>query len=143
MRWVLFSWLGSTTSPHPATNPTSAACAADASSGDDAADPQRLPHPPERPDHAVLCTRYDGPVSWLHAGQATARVLLRATALGVVSSPVGQVLDVAWTRRALRRELGIACHPQLVLRLGHGRLDGPRTPRRSVVRRTSRRSLPA
>lgn len=106
----------------------------DFGAADDAADPQHLPLPAERPDYAVICTRYDGPVSWLHAGQATARVLLRAAAHEVAASPAGQVLDLAWTRRALRQELGIIGHPQLVLRLGHGRLEGPRTPRRPVDR---------
>ena len=95
-------------------------------------DPQRLPLPAERPDLAVLCTRYDGPTSWLQAGQATTRLLLRATALSIAASPLGQVLDLPWTRRRLRVELGLAGHAQLVLRLGHARLDGPRSPRRPV-----------
>jgi nitroreductase len=95
-------------------------------------DPQRFPLPAEHPDLAVLCTRYDGPTSWLHAGQATTRVLLRATALGIAASPLTQALDLPWTRHRLRVELSTTGHPHLVLRLGHAGLDRPRSPRRPV-----------
>jgi hypothetical protein len=98
----------------------------------DGTDPQRLPLPAEHPDLVVLGTRYDGPTSWLHAGQAAARVLLRATTVDVVASPLTQPLDIPWTRQRLRAELRIGGHPQLVLRLGYGRVDGPRSPRRRV-----------
>ncbi|HEY6746399.1 MAG TPA: hypothetical protein VI357_11860 [Mycobacteriales bacterium] len=96
------------------------------------ADPQRLPLPPERPDLVVLGTRYDGPASWLQAGQALARVLLRATELDIVTSPVGQALDLPWTRRQLRLQLGLTGHPQMVLRLGHARTSAGRSPRRPI-----------
>jgi hypothetical protein len=96
------------------------------------ADPQQLPLPAERPDLVVVATRYDGPASWLEAGQATARMLLRATTLDIATSPLNQVLEVAWTRQRLRAELGLVGHPQLVHRLGYGRLEGPPTPRRPV-----------
>jgi nitroreductase len=95
-------------------------------------DPQHLPLPAERPDLVVLGTRYDGPVSWVQAGAATARLLLRATTLGLVASPLNQVLDLPWTRQRLRAELRLQGHPQMVLRLGYARLDGPRTPRRPM-----------
>jgi nitroreductase len=96
------------------------------------ADAQRLPLPVERPDLVVLGTRWDGPTSWLQAGQALATVLLRATELGLASSPVGQALDLPWSRRRLRMELGMTGHPQMVLRLGHGGMPGGRSPRRPV-----------
>jgi hypothetical protein len=95
-------------------------------------DPQRLPLPAEHPDLAVLCTRYEGLTSWLQAGEATARLLLRITSLGLAASPLGQVLDLPWTRSRVRAELATTGHPQLVLRLGHARLAGPRSPRRQV-----------
>jgi len=101
--------------------------------GPDGGDPQHLPLPAERPDLVVLGTRYDGPVSWLQAGAATARLLLRATTLGVAASPLTQVLDLPWTRQRLRTELRLEGHPQMVLRLGYARLDGPQTPRRPVA----------
>jgi len=99
----------------------------------DGADPQHLPMPAERPDLAVLCTQYDGPTSWLRAGQGLARVLLRATQLGIATSPIGQALDLPWTRGQLRSELGLAGQPQLILRLGHARLTGRQSPRRPTA----------
>ena len=96
------------------------------------ADPQQFPLPAERPDLALLCTRYDGPISWLHAGRALATVWLRATQLQLATSPVGQALDLAWTRRRLQAELGMAGSPQLILRFGRALLSGPASPRRPV-----------
>ena len=96
------------------------------------ADPQHLPLPAERPDLVVLGTRYEGRVSWLQAGQATARMLLRATTLDVAAFPLTQVLDLPWTRQRLRAGLGLVGHPQMLLRLGDAGLDGPRTARRPV-----------
>ena len=96
------------------------------------ADPQQFPLPAERPDLAVLCTRHDGPDSWLHAGRALATVWLRATQLQLAASPVGQALDLPWTRHRLRAELGLAGSPQLLLRFGHAQLSGPASPRRPV-----------
>lgn len=96
------------------------------------ADPQHFPLPAEKPDLAVLWTRYDGPISWLHAGRALATVWLRATQLQLAASPVGQALDLPWTRRRLQAELGVAASPQLVLRFGHALLSAPASPRRPV-----------
>jgi hypothetical protein len=97
------------------------------------ADPQHLPLPAERPDLAVLYTRYDGPLSWLHAGRALATVWLRATQLQLAASPVGQALDLPWTRRRLQAELGLAGSPQLLLRVGHALPSGSVSPRRPVT----------
>jgi nitroreductase len=97
------------------------------------ADPQRLAPPAEHPDLAVLSTRYDGPTSWLQAGQALARVLLRTTELGLAALPLGHVLDLPWTRQRLRLELALSEHPQLVLLLGHACPPGTRSPRRPVT----------
>jgi nitroreductase len=96
------------------------------------ADPQHLPLPAERPDLAVLYTRYDGPLSWLHAGRALTTVWLRATQLGLAASPVGQALDLPWTRRRLQAELGLDGSPQLVVRVGHALPAGSVSPRRRV-----------
>jgi hypothetical protein len=98
----------------------------------DLADPQHLPLPAEKPDLAVFYTRYDGPISWLHAGRALAAVWLRATQLQLAASPVGQALDLPWTRRRLQAEIGVAGSPQLVMRFGHALLSGALSPRRPV-----------
>lgn len=98
----------------------------------DSADPQHRPMPAERPDLALVCTRHDGPTDWLRAGEALARVLLRAASLDIAASPLGQALDLSWTRRRLRTELALTGHPQVALRLGHAHLAGHPTPRRPL-----------
>jgi hypothetical protein len=96
------------------------------------ADPQQLPLPAEHPDLALVRTDGDGPIDWLRSGQALGRLLLRGTGLGVSASPVGQALDLPWTRHRLERELGPGGHAQLVLRLGHAPAGGTTSPRRPV-----------
>ncbi len=80
---------------------------------------------------AVLLTRHDTPDDWLAAGQALERVLLLATAEGLVASMLHQPLewhDLRWQVRDPRLGPG---YPQMLLRLGHGP-SGPATPRRPV-----------
>jgi nitroreductase len=96
------------------------------------ADSQHLPLPAERPDLAVLCTGYDWPISWLQAGRALATVWLRATQLQLAASPVGQALDLPWTRRQLQAELDLPGSPQLIVRFGRALLSAPTSPRRPV-----------
>ena len=71
-------------------------------------------------------------MSWLQAGQATARLLLRATSLQVGASPLSQPLEVPWTRQQLRARLALVAHPQMIFRLGYAHLSGPATSRRPV-----------
>lgn len=93
-------------------------------------------HPPPEPFEsspclAVLLTRHDTPDDWLAAGQALERVLLLATAEGLVASMLHQPLewhDLRWEVRD--PELGPG-YPQMVLRLGYGP-QGPATSRLPV-----------
>jgi len=82
------------------------------------------------PALAVLGTADDTPHDWLVAGQALARVLLRATQDEVAASFLNQPIEVADLRAAVSRlaQVGV---PQLVLRLGYGRAVKP-TPRRPL-----------
>lgn len=75
--------------------------------------------PVERPLVVVLTTDSDSRPGWLAAGRAMGWVLLRAAAVGVQSSPLGQVLDLPATRAMWARELRLLGHPQMVLRMGH------------------------
>jgi hypothetical protein len=50
----------------------------------------------------------------------------------LATSPVGQALDLPWTRRRLQAELGMTGSPQLILRFGRALLSGPASPRRPV-----------
>ncbi len=80
---------------------------------------------------AVIGSFHDGPAAWLQAGQAMQRVLLTATAAGLVASFVSQVVEVPATRRDLRTLVGGAVWPQTVLRIGYGS-PVPATPRRDI-----------
>lgn len=95
------------------------------------------PPPVERPVVAVLGTRDDDIASWLAAGQGLGRLLLTASSLGVLASPMTQPLEIPDTRARLSAELGLLGHPQMLLRLGYGSDEGARkdvavTPRRPV-----------
>lgn len=79
----------------------------------------------------LLSTRDDGPREWLVAGRAMQRLLLRAAARGLAVAFMSQPIEVPDVRRRLRREVGEAGFPQLLLRVGYG--PQPRaTPRRPV-----------
>ena len=86
------------------------------------------------PALAVLGTESDSRLDWLRAGQALGRLLLRATVAGVSASFLNQPVEVAELRSELARTLGVAGHPQLLLRLGYGHgADARQTPRRGAV----------
>jgi hypothetical protein len=80
----------------------------------------------------VLAAVQDRPAAWLRTGEALERVLLEIAAQGLTASPFAEVVEVAGTNAALRRELRLATHPQLLLRVGRApRL--PMTRRRRLV----------
>lgn len=66
----------------------------------------------------VLSTARDDRASWLDAGQALERALLRATAHGLSASYLNQVVEVAEIRREVT-ELTQGLYPQVVFRVGH------------------------
>lgn len=70
----------------------------------------------------VLATRHDTPLEWLRTGEAMERVLLELTLAGHVASSLMRVTEVRETNDQLRTELGVALHPQGLLRAG---LAGP------------------
>ena len=80
---------------------------------------------------AVLSTDGDEPRDWLAAGQALGRVLLWATVDDVVTSFLNQPVEVEKLRGEVA-ELTGGETPQLVLRMGFGRVVPP-TPRRPVA----------
>ncbi|SDP38170.1 Nitroreductase [Nakamurella panacisegetis] len=80
---------------------------------------------------AVIGSFHDLPLAQLNAGQAMQRVLLTATAGGLASSFMSQVIEVPSARAELRGLLGGALWPQTVLRLGYGS-PAPPTPRRRL-----------
>ena len=81
---------------------------------------------------AVLTSHLSGPAAEIGAGQALQRVLLTATAAGLATSFLSQVVEVPQTREQLRRLIGGTRPPQAVLRIGRG-WPVPTTPRRAVT----------
>ncbi|MEU5439898.1 Acg family FMN-binding oxidoreductase [Streptomyces griseofuscus] len=86
----------------------------------------------KNPNIALLGTARDEPVDWLVAGQALERVLLRATADGLVASVTSQPLEWPEIRWAVRDPVSSMAHVQMVIRLGYGP-EGPASPRRPVA----------
>jgi nitroreductase len=84
------------------------------------------------PQFAVLATRYDGPIEWLRAGQALERVLLEATAQGISTSLLNQVIEHEGLRWQINDPLGPWQRPQAVIRFGYGP-PVPPTPRRPIA----------
>lgn len=80
---------------------------------------------------AVLGTDADTPEARLNAGQAVARVLLRATVDDVSASFLNQPNEIPALRTRLGETLGRPGSPQMLMRLGYGP-PGPHTPRRPV-----------
>ncbi|MCX4993150.1 nitroreductase [Streptomyces sp. NBC_00568] len=86
----------------------------------------------KNPNIALLGTARDEPVDWLRAGQALERVLLRATADGLVASVTSQPLEWPEIRWAVRDPVSAMAHVQMVIRLGYGP-EGDASPRRPVA----------
>ncbi|NMO89456.1 Acg family FMN-binding oxidoreductase [Actinomycetospora sp. TBRC 11914] len=93
-------------------------------------DDERPPAAPDDPALLVLATTLDQPIAHLDAGQALQHVLLLATVSGLAASFVAPPVEVGETRAELRRLLGGALWPQVVLRLGVRRRAVPPPPRR-------------
>jgi hypothetical protein len=73
--------------------------------------------------------------------QGLGRLLLQATTAGLAVQPMTQVLEVPVLRARMRHVLGVVGHPQMLLRVGHGR-SAPvsrRRPRRRRSPSSSRR----
>jgi nucleotide-binding universal stress UspA family protein len=81
---------------------------------------------------AVLQTEDDRSRDWLAAGQALARVLLRAAADGVQASFFNGPVEVAAMWPKLHEILKQASLPQMILRLGYPSQEVGATPRRQV-----------
>ncbi|AEY94044.1 Acg family FMN-binding oxidoreductase [Streptomyces olivaceoviridis] len=86
----------------------------------------------KNPNIALLGTARDEPADWLVAGQALERVLLRATADGLVASITSQPLEWPEIRWIVRDPVSSMAHVQMVIRLGYGP-EGPASPRRPVA----------
>jgi hypothetical protein len=86
---------------------------------------------PPAPATAVLVAPGDEKQSWLRAGQALQRILLRAASQWVFAGLQTQPLQSASVRAQIRASLTPAGSPQVLLELGMARTSRP-TPRRPV-----------
>ena len=77
----------------------------------------------------VLVTPDDDERAWLVAGQALEHALIDAAQHWVFAAIHSQLCEVPPLRGELRRELGTAGHPQILLRFGYAHA-APATPRR-------------
>lgn len=84
------------------------------------------------PGLVVLGTDAEGPAAWLSAGQALARVLLRARADEVWASFLNQPIETMALRPKVTELCGCGGWPQVILRLGYGP-NVNATPRRTVA----------
>jgi len=85
----------------------------------------------DAPMLAMLGTAGDTPYVWLVAGEAVARVLLRAQVSDIAASFLNQPIEVPELRQRLRALAGRGGFPQLLLRFGYGQ-PVRATPRRPV-----------
>jgi hypothetical protein len=83
----------------------------------------------DTPALVILGTDGDTPEDWVIAGQALARVLLRAAVEGVTASYLNQPIQIQPLRETLSVLTGAARYPQVMLRMGYGENLTP-TPRR-------------
>lgn len=83
------------------------------------------------PALAVIGTSDDVPINWFRAGEALEHVLLLATSAGLAASFLNQPLHSDVLRPRVAKLLHEHGHPQMIVRLGHGR-EIPPTPRRGV-----------
>ncbi|CAA0094183.1 Putative NAD(P)H nitroreductase [Mycolicibacterium vanbaalenii] len=107
-----------------------------------------LSQPPCAPpayDNGVLLalgTSTDDDMSRLRAGEATSSALLTATARGLATCLVSEVLEVAETRTMVRSEIfDDRYDPQMLMRVGWAPVDAdplPATPRRPINERLTR-----
>jgi nitroreductase len=80
----------------------------------------------------TISTREDSRRDWVIAGVALERMLLAATAKGLVATFTDQALQIPELRLEVAEVLGIWGMPQVLLRVGRALVDAPPTPRRPL-----------
>jgi nitroreductase len=80
----------------------------------------------------TISTQADTRHDWVVAGMALERLLLAATARGLVATFTDQALQVPQLRPEVADILGIWGEPQVLLRVGRALVDAPVTPRRPL-----------
>jgi nitroreductase len=76
------------------------------------------PHGDRQARYAVICTDADSPRDWLTAGEALSAFLLAATAEGLATSMMSDLVEVPEARALLQRTLSRTGYPAIVVRVG-------------------------
>jgi len=85
----------------------------------DPAQPPRCPaHGDTHARYAIIFTKSDTRRDWLAAGEALSALLLTATAEGLATSVMSDLVEVPAARALLRRTLSGTGHPAIVVRVG-------------------------
>lgn len=81
--------------------------------------------------YGLIFTDTDERLDCLHAGEALSAVLLTATAAGLGSAPISDVIEVAESRRRMQRLIDGGGYPQIAVRVGYPPAGEPApSPRR-------------
>lgn len=80
---------------------------------------------------AVIESKDDKPLDWLHTGKALERLLLKASSEGIAASYLNQPIEVPELKSKLKEVLGLKGYPHLIIRMGYGKEVKP-TPRRDI-----------
>jgi hypothetical protein len=85
--------------------------------------------------YLAFSTVHDTPADWLRTGEAVSAVLLTAATLGVATSVMSDVVEIAGARALLHAAIGPDGYPQLTLRAGVNESAPPipATPRRPAA----------
>lgn len=100
-----------------------------------AAGPDLPGGPDEQPAYLVVFSRDDDPTGRLRAGEAYARLSVKAEQLGLASSAITQALDIPGVRGRLQVLMSWPDHPQMIMRVGWPPSgdEAPPAPRRPSV----------
>ena len=94
--------------------------------------------------YLVLFADGDQPLDWIHAGEALSATLLTATAAGLASSMMSDLIEVGSARETLRQTLGGIGWPMIVVRIGYRDSNAapvgtaPRRPAADVIGPTTK-----
>lgn len=80
---------------------------------------------------AVIESKNNRPIDWLHTGMALEKLLLKASSEGIAASYLNQPIEVPELKVKLKELLGLKGYPHLIIRMGYGKEVKP-TPRRDV-----------
>lgn len=80
---------------------------------------------------AVIESKNNKAIDWLHTGMALEKLLLKASSEGIAASYLNQPIEVPELKEKLKELLGLKGYPHLIIRMGYGKEVKP-TPRRDI-----------